>query len=95
MIESDGEDLFIQGRLHIGEPVTVPVIRALKKEDAGGRTGDPGLLSRSLLHGGRQAIRDCDFCVLVTEPTPFGLHDLKIAVELVRNALPPLRGGRQ
>ena len=31
-----------------------------------------------------QSIEGCDYCILVTEPTPFGLHDLKIALELVR-----------
>lgn len=31
------------------------------------------------------AIRNTDFVVLVTEPTPFGLHDLKLAVEVVRS----------
>jgi MinD superfamily P-loop ATPase len=30
------------------------------------------------------AIRDTDFVVLVTEPTPFGLHDLKLAVEVIK-----------
>ncbi|MFA6771961.1 MAG: hypothetical protein WCS74_04875, partial [Dehalococcoidales bacterium] len=30
------------------------------------------------------AIKDSDFCLLVTEPTPFGLNDLKLAVETVR-----------
>ena len=29
-------------------------------------------------------VRDTDYCVLVTEPTPFGLHDLKLAVGAVR-----------
>jgi MinD superfamily P-loop ATPase len=32
-----------------------------------------------------EAVRDCDFCVLVTEPTPFGLHDLKAAAALLRS----------
>jgi len=30
------------------------------------------------------AIKDSDFCLLVTEPTPFGLNDLKLAVETVK-----------
>jgi len=30
------------------------------------------------------AVRDADFCVLVTEPTPFGLHDLKLMEEVVQ-----------
>ena len=31
-----------------------------------------------------ESIRDCGFVLLVTEPTPFGLNDLKLAVEMVR-----------
>jgi len=31
-----------------------------------------------------EAIRGCDLVLLVTEPTPFGLHDLKLAIEMVR-----------
>ena len=31
-----------------------------------------------------EAIEDSDFCILVTEPTPFGLYDLKLAVDVVR-----------
>jgi MinD superfamily P-loop ATPase len=30
------------------------------------------------------AVRDADFVLLVTEPTPFGLHDLTLAVETLR-----------
>jgi MinD superfamily P-loop ATPase len=30
------------------------------------------------------AMKKTDYCILVTEPTPFGLHDLKLAVEVVR-----------
>jgi len=31
-----------------------------------------------------ETIESSDFCILVTEPTPFGLYDLKIAVDVVR-----------
>ena len=31
-----------------------------------------------------EATKNADFIILVTEPTPFGLHDLKLAVETVR-----------
>jgi MinD superfamily P-loop ATPase len=31
-----------------------------------------------------EAVKDSDFCLLVTEPTPFGLNDLSLAVEVVR-----------
>jgi MinD superfamily P-loop ATPase len=32
-----------------------------------------------------EAIRGCDLVLLVTEPTPFGLHDLELALETVRS----------
>jgi MinD superfamily P-loop ATPase len=31
-----------------------------------------------------KAVQGADYAILVTEPTAFGLHDLKIAVELVK-----------
>ena len=31
-----------------------------------------------------ETLRDCDYVVLVTEPTPFGLHDLRLALEVAR-----------
>ncbi len=83
VIESDEESLFIQGRLHIGEPVTIPVIQGLKKRM---RDDVPVILDCS--PGASctvvQTITGCDYCILVTEPTPFGLHDLKIAAALVQ-----------
>jgi len=36
-----------------------------------------------------ETVRGSDFCVLVTEPTPFGLHDLKITVQVLRNMIIP------
>lgn len=74
---------FIQGRLNIGVPMSPPLIRAAKEAapyegtviiDAPPGTSCPVIA----------AIKDCDFVVLVTEPTPFGLHDLILAVETVR-----------
>ena len=32
-----------------------------------------------------EAVKGSDYCILVTEPTPFGLHDLRLAVDLVRS----------
>jgi MinD superfamily P-loop ATPase len=36
-----------------------------------------------------EAVRGSDFCLLVTEPTPFGLHDLTLAVALIRDLVIP------
>ena len=74
---------FIQGRLNIGEPMATPLIRAVKK------TKNPDGITLVDVPPGTscpviESIRGSDFCLLVTEPTPFGLHDLKLAVELLR-----------
>lgn len=83
VVEEDGEGHFLQGRLNIGEPITIPIIHQLKQSV---RRDVPVILDCS--PGASctvvQTIDGCDFCILVTEPTPFGLHDLKIAVSLVR-----------
>ena len=50
----------------------------LEHRSAGGR------FRLSATQDRRTALRGADFVVLVTEPTPFGLHDLKLAVEMVR-----------
>lgn len=74
---------FVQGRLRIGQASVPPVIRAVKRHLP--RTGiaildaPPGTSCPVV-----EAIRDADFVLLVAEPTPFGLHDLRLAVETVR-----------
>ena len=74
---------FYEGRLNVGEPIAPPVTRALKKHvtlsnivviDAPPGTSCPVI----------EAVGDTDFVILVTEPTPFGLNDLKLAVGMVR-----------
>ncbi|MEZ4358463.1 MAG: ATP-binding protein [Eubacteriales bacterium] len=83
VVEAGGDGSFLQGRLNIGEPITIPIIRKLKQYL---RKDIPVILDCS--PGASctvvQTIDGCDYCILVTEPTPFGLHDLKIAVSLVR-----------
>ncbi len=83
VIEMNDDQTFAQGKLHIGEPVAVPVIKKLKEYL---RTDIPVIIDCS--PGASctvvQSLDGCDFCLLVTEPTPFGLHDLKIAVSLVK-----------
>ena len=75
---------FHQGLLNIGEMQAVPVIKALKKNinldknviiDAPPGTSCPVI----------ESINRSDYCILVTEPTPFGFHDLKLAIEVVRH----------
>lgn len=67
-----------QGLLDIGEPVAVPVIKQVKEKRA-----DVGLTLIDCPPGTGcpmvNAIRDSDYCLLVTEPSPFGRHDLDLA----------------
>ena len=78
-----GEIRFVHGRLTIGEAMAGPVIRAVK-----GRVDPGGAVIVDVPPGNScpvvEAVQGSDFCLLVTEPTPFGLHDLALAVELVR-----------
>jgi MinD superfamily P-loop ATPase len=79
----------VQGRLQVGQAMPGPVIRAVKKytRSTGTTIVDcPPGNSCPLV----AAVKDTDIVVLVTEPTPFGLHDLKIAVETVRQLGIPL-----
>lgn len=74
---------FIQGRLNIGEVMTPAVIRAVRvqAENRGDCLIDspPGTSCPVV-----ESVRETDFVLLVTEPTPFGLNDLTLAVEMVR-----------
>jgi len=74
---------FIQGTLNVGEAKSPPVIKAAKaaapKADIVIFDAPPGTSCPVI-----ESIRDCDVVILVTEPTPFGLNDLKLAVEMVR-----------
>ncbi|WP_129599715.1 ATP-binding protein [Anaerophilus nitritogenes] len=80
-----GEDENIscmRGILNIGEPMATPIIKQLKKLNKEEDTiidCSPGSSCTVV-----SAIEKIDYAVLVTEPTEFGLHDLKIAIQLMR-----------
>lgn len=78
-----GEIKVFEGVLDIGHAMAPPVIRAVKKniskEDLSIIDCPPGT-SCPLL----SAVKGVDYVILVTEPTPFGLHDLKLSVETMR-----------
>ncbi len=84
VIEWNDDLTFFQGRLTVGEPIGIPIIRALKKTVSDKRPAifdcSPGASCAVV-----QALDRVDIALLVTEPTPFGLHDLQIAVNLVRS----------
>lgn len=74
---------FVHGKLRVGEAMSPPLIRkvrayarsgALTIIDAPPGTSCPVIAS----------MKGADFVLLVTEPTPFGLHDLELAVGAVR-----------
>jgi MinD superfamily P-loop ATPase len=75
---------FARGLMHVGEPMAVPIIRQLVDQEMnGGETviidAPPGTSCPVV-----ESVRGADYALLVTEPTPFGLHDLKLMVEVVQ-----------
>ncbi len=78
-----GELGFAHGILNLGEPMATPVIRRLKKEIPPDKTivldAPPGTSCPVV-----ETVRTSDYCILVAEPTPFGLNDLQLAVEMLQ-----------
>ena len=86
-----GSIAHVHGKLKIGSPLAPPIVKAVKNRkqnmpedtifivDAPPGTSCPVVAS----------VSDSDFCLLVTEPTPFGLHDLTLAVDMVRELQVP------
>ncbi|HSL88411.1 MAG TPA: ATP-binding protein [Ignavibacteriaceae bacterium] len=75
--------LFLDAFLRIGEASAAPLIKQVKNFYKGNRTviiDSPPGTSCSMF----EAVKDSDFCVLVTESTPFGLNDLKLAINVLR-----------
>lgn len=80
---TSGDLDFIHGKLRIGEAMSPPLIKKVREYinpetiniiDAPPGTSCPAIAS----------MKNTDFVLMVTEPTPFGLHDLKLAVEAVK-----------
>jgi len=74
---------FAKGELDVGRAMATPIVRKVKQRPPGeGITlidASPGTSCPVI-----EAIKGTDFCLLVTEPTPFGLNDLSLAVEAVK-----------
>ena len=85
IIEKGGNEKLVMyhGLLNIGEPFGVPIIKELKDYADNSKTtiidSSPGTACPAV-----EAMRDSDYCILVTEPTPFGLHDLTLSVGVIR-----------
>jgi MinD superfamily P-loop ATPase len=84
-----GPIAFGHGILNVGEPMAVPIIRQLKAKHMAGR--DDAVMILDASPGTScpvvETMRGADFVLLVTEPTPFGLHDLRLAVQVARDEL--------
>jgi MinD superfamily P-loop ATPase len=74
---------FVHGRLRVGEAMSPPLIRQVRSHTLSDQLtiidAPPGTSCPVIA-----AMRGADFVLMVTEPTPFGLHDLKLAVEAVK-----------
>jgi MinD superfamily P-loop ATPase len=77
---------FARGSLNVGEPMAVPIIRQLKLW-ASPQPGQDVIIDASPGTSCPvvEAVRGADYLLLVSEPTPFGFHDLKLAVEVARD----------
>jgi len=80
---------FIRGILNIGEPMATPIIRKEKRlmspSDITILDAPPGTSCPVI-----ETVKDSDFCLLVTEPTPFGLNDLELAAGMVKKMAIPV-----
>jgi MinD superfamily P-loop ATPase len=85
LVRRSGSIRLIEGQLDIGKALAVPVIRDVKREAEGAEESimlidsPPGTSCPMVW-----TVGDTDFAVLVAEPTVFGLHDLTLAVETMR-----------
>ncbi len=75
---------FYMGEMKVGTELATPVIRYVKD-----KIKDRGIVIFDSPPGTScpvvETIEGCDFVVLVSEPSPFGLNDLKLAVETVKS----------
>jgi MinD superfamily P-loop ATPase len=81
--EFSEDKLFLDAYLKVGETSAAPLIRNVKNTFKGERPiiiDSPPGTSCSM----QEAVKDSDFCIVVTEPTPFGFNDLKLAVEVLK-----------
>ena len=86
--EANGVEI-VYGELNVGEAMAVPLINAVKNQTKKDKTviidAPPGTACSLVA-----SVHKTDFCILVTEPTPFGLHDLKITVQVLKNLGVPM-----
>ena len=86
--------LFTHGKLNLGEALAVPLVRAVKRASPEINPNNNQAISSNQVTiidvppGTScpviESVKKSDFCLLVTEPTPFGLNDLILAVETLK-----------
>ncbi len=78
-----GQVAFLHGKLNVGEAMAPPVIRVVLENAPKDRTlvldAPPGTSCPVI-----ESVKSADVVLLVTEPTPFGLNDLRLAVDMLR-----------
>jgi len=97
-----GDIGFLKGKLRVGEAMSPPLIRAVMHRLDEIRANDPDMAGRDILCDAPPgvscpalaAVGQADCIVLVTEPTPFGIHDFKLAVEAFTPLGKPPRSGK-
>ena len=89
-----GHIRFAQGRLDVGAALAPPLVKAVRRQFA--NAGDSQRDHATIIDAPPgtscpvvASVRGADYCVLVTEPTPFGLNDLELAVDLMRELAVP------
>ncbi|MEA3306852.1 MAG: ATP-binding protein [Elusimicrobiota bacterium] len=83
-----GDLFFTGGKLNIGEAMATPIIKAVTdsvKPDMLNIIDAPPGTSCSMI----ESVTHSDYCILVTEPTPFGLNDMILSVEVLRKLKVP------
>ena len=77
-----GDVELVYGELDVGEPMPGPVIKNVKRQIKSSKTviidSPPGASCPVI-----ESVHRSDYCLLVSEPTPFGLHDLKIMAQVL------------
>lgn len=85
---AQGDIHFASGCMKVGHAMSPPIIRSVMQH-----ASPEGLTIVDCPPGTScpfvTAVKGCDVALLVTEPTPFGLHDLKLAVETLRELKTP------
>jgi len=86
--EADDVEI-VYGELNVGEAMAVPLIKAVKNQIKSNKNvlidAPPGTACSLVA-----SVHKTDYCILVTEPTPFGLHDLKITVQVLKDLGVPM-----